>query len=82
MMEGRSAEALDSAGVVAQAPVEMLRSMPGLDFILEYPLWTLLRFDRFKEALAEPAPPADFAYATTAYHAGRGTALARLGQRN
>lgn len=81
MMQGRSAEALANArSVVTQAPVEMLRQMPGFDFVLEYPIWTLVKFGRWEDALAEPAPPTEFLYATGAWHAARGLAYAGLGR--
>ncbi len=81
MMQGRSAEALQNArAVVTQAPVEMLRAMPGFDFVLEYPIWTLVKFGRWEDALAEPAPPAEFLYATGVWHAARGLAFAGLGR--
>ena len=81
MMQGRSAEALANArAVVNQAPVEMLRQMPGFDFVLEYPIWTQVKFGRWQEALAEPAPPAEFLYATAVWHAARGLAFAGLGR--
>lgn len=81
LMQGRSAEALENArAVVAQAPVEMLRQMPGYDFLLEYPVWTLVRFGRWEEVLAEPAPPLGFPYARAVWHGARGTALAALGK--
>ncbi len=81
LMQGRSAEALESArAVVAQSPVEMLRQMPGYDFMLEYPTWTLVKLGRWQEVLAEPAPPGDFLFATAAWHTARGLAQAGLGR--
>jgi tetratricopeptide (TPR) repeat protein len=80
-MEGRSAEALANAReVVAHAPLEMLRQMPGNDFVLGYPIWALVRFGRFAEVVAEPAPPVGFPYANAVWHAARGIAFARLGK--
>ena len=80
-MEGRSAEALANARqVVAHAPLEMLRQMPGNDFVLGYPVWILVRFDRWAEVVAEPAPPVGFPYANAVWHAARGIAFARLGK--
>lgn len=81
LMQGRGAEGLENARlVVTQAPVEMLRQMPGLDFVLEYPIWTLVKLGRWEEALAEPAPPAEFLYATGVWQAARGLAYAGLGR--
>jgi tetratricopeptide (TPR) repeat protein len=81
LMQGREAEALEAArSAVAQTPVEMLAQMPGLDFTLEYPVWTLVRFGRWEEVLKEPAPPVGFPYAAGAWRAARGIALAALGR--
>jgi tetratricopeptide (TPR) repeat protein len=79
LMEGRSAEALANArAMVAQMPVEMMRQMPGFDFAFGYPIWTLVRFERWDEVLKEPAPPEGFPYAEGVWHAARGLALAHL----
>jgi tetratricopeptide (TPR) repeat protein len=79
VMEGRSAEALENArAVVAQSPPEMLRQMPGYDFVLEYPVWTRIWFGQWEEALAEPGPPLEFTYANAVWHAARALALAHL----
>lgn len=81
LMEGRGAEALQQAReAAAMLPPEALRAMPGYDGGLEIPIWTLVRIGRFAEALREPAPPADFSYATAAWHAARGVALAASGK--
>ncbi|MES1244527.1 MAG: tetratricopeptide repeat protein [Acidobacteriota bacterium] len=80
-MEGRSAEALENSRIVVeQAPLEMLRQMPGFDFALEYPIWTRIWFGQWEAALAEPGPPAEFAYANGVWHAARALALAHLGR--
>jgi tetratricopeptide (TPR) repeat protein len=81
LMEGRGAEALEQArAAAAMLPAEALRAMPGFDGGLEMPTWTLVRIGRFADALREPPPPADFAYATAAWHAARGIALAASGK--
>lgn len=80
-MEGRSAEALDNArAVVKQAPVELLQQMPGYDFMLGYPIWSLVWFGQWERALAEPAPPGGFPYAEAVWHCARGLALTALGR--
>jgi tetratricopeptide (TPR) repeat protein len=79
LLQGRAEESLAAARqTVGIMPHEMLREMPGFDFTLGYPIWTLVRFGRWDEVLAEPAPPADFAYATAGWHAARG--LAHVGK--
>ncbi|MEO7794994.1 MAG: hypothetical protein ABIV06_09495 [Thermoanaerobaculia bacterium] len=79
-MEGRSATAYSAArDTAARLPLEMLRAMPGYDGWLAYPVWTLVRFGRWQGILAEPLPPAEFAYATAVAHVARSIAQARLG---
>jgi tetratricopeptide (TPR) repeat protein len=76
MMEGRRAEALSAAReATGYLGPEMLRQMPGYDFSLVYPQWVLVRFARWDEALAEPAPPEDLRFAKAMWHAARGIAL-------
>jgi tetratricopeptide (TPR) repeat protein len=79
LMSGRHGEAIEEArAVAAGTPLEMLRAFPGYDFLLEYAIWTQLTFGKNLETLAEPAPPAEFAYATGVWRAARGLALLRL----
>lgn len=79
-MEGRSAAAHDAArDTAARLPLEMLRAMPGYDGWLAYPVWTLVRFGRWQGVLAEPLPPAEFAYASAVAYIARAIAQARLG---
>jgi tetratricopeptide (TPR) repeat protein len=84
-LEGRSAEAIQAArDVAARLPAEMVRGMekdlPGIDYMLAPPLFALVRFGRWQEALAEPRPPADFRYLVAVWHFARGMALAALGR--
>jgi tetratricopeptide (TPR) repeat protein len=80
-LQGRSAEALAAARQVeAILPLEMLRQMPGYDFTLLYPTWTLVRFAKWDEVLAEPSPPDDFPTGVALWHAARG--LARVGKKD
>ncbi len=81
LAQGRYAEAIESARATAGGmPIEMLRAFPGYDFMLEYPIWTQVRFAKWAETLAEPAPPAEFLFATAVWRAARGIALARTGK--
>jgi hypothetical protein len=78
-MEGRStATILAMRATQAGVGIEMLRQMPGFDLFLARPAWTLLRFGRWSEVLAEPQPPEGFPFAQATVHAARGLAL--LGQ--
>ena len=75
MMEGRRAEALAAAReATGYLRPEMLRQMPGYDFSLVYPQWVLVRFGRWDEVLAEPAPPDDLRFAKAMWHTARGIA--------
>lgn len=81
LMEGRYEEALaNGRAVVVGMPIEMMREFPGFDFLLGYPIWTHVRFERHEAALAEPAPPQGFLYATGVWRAARGLALVGLGK--
>ena len=82
LMEGRSAESLRAArDLLQRAPPEMLKEMPGVDYLLAYPVVGLARFGRWKELLAEPLPAADFPTALGLVHAARGLARLRTGDR-
>ena len=59
---------------------EMLRQMPGYDFLLGRLQWTLLRFGHYTEVLEQTPPPDGFIFAAAAAHAARGLALLRLGR--
>jgi tetratricopeptide (TPR) repeat protein len=81
MMEGRSAESIRAArDSVRESPLEMIRQMPGNDFWLTYPPLALLRFGRWEQVLKEPAPPAEFSFATAMWHHARAVAKAKLGR--
>src|SRR5205823_12324425 len=80
-LEGRSAESLRAArDLAARFPEEMLRGMakemPGIDYFVAAPLFAQVRFGKWKEILATPAPAKDFAYLTAVWHFARGMALA------
>lgn len=80
-MEGRSSAALLATRALApHLGPEMLREMPGFDFLLNRAAWTLLHFGRYAEVLAEPPPPEDFPYASAMAQAARGLALVRMGR--
>ena len=78
-MAGRYEESLREArNSLDVVPLEMMRQMPGTDYIIVYPAWTFIRFGRWSDVLNEPSPPADFAYARGAWHAARAVAEAEL----
>jgi tetratricopeptide (TPR) repeat protein len=81
MMEGRSQEAiLAGRGGVARAHLEMLKAMPGFDYVLTAPVVGMVRFGLWDDVLAEPVPAGEFAYATAMWHWARGLAFAAKGQ--
>jgi tetratricopeptide (TPR) repeat protein len=79
-MAGRSEQALNAAmAVAAHTPHEAVRQVPFLELFLPTPYLALVRFGRWQELLAEPAPPAEFHYTTALWHHARGMALAATG---
>jgi len=83
-LEGRSTEALQAArDMAARFPDDMVRGMakdmPGVDYFLAPPLFALVRFGKWDEVLAQPAPAKDFAYLTAVWRFARGVALAAKG---
>jgi tetratricopeptide (TPR) repeat protein len=82
MMKGESRVALESVrAMLAGIPEAWLRENAGLvDGFLAAPLEVLLRFGRWEEVLAEPAPAATFPLARALRHFCRAVALAALGR--
>ena len=80
-LRGRSGPALDAARKLGpMVPVEMLRQMPPLEFVSPTLYYTLVRFGRWSEILAEPAPPADLRFTRGMWHWARGLAFAGTGK--
>ena len=76
LAEGRSADALGAADDLARVvPIDTFREMPAYEMLGATRLFTLVRFARWQEVLAEPAPPPDLKLATAMWHYGRGLAL-------
>ncbi|HEX9103290.1 MAG TPA: hypothetical protein VF997_13855, partial [Polyangia bacterium] len=81
LMAGRGDESLQAArDMLARVPPEMWKQMPELSYAVEAPALSLVRFGRWQEVLAEPAPPAELPMPTILYHYARGRALAALGK--
>ncbi len=77
-MEGRQAEALDNARKVAGGITpEMMHHMPMLEGISAAPRFQLVRFARWDDVLAEPAPGPEQRYLTGIHHWARGIAFVR-----
>ncbi|HXH06069.1 MAG TPA: hypothetical protein VNI83_05690 [Vicinamibacterales bacterium] len=78
---GQSRLALESARKVAAAiPPAALEQVPILQSFLVVPYWTLVRFGRWDEMLAEPAPAHRTLFTEGAWRYGRGMALAARGR--
>jgi tetratricopeptide (TPR) repeat protein len=82
-LEGRSAECLRAAREFATAaPAEVVLEMPDIEPAPAAPYFALVRFGRWAEMLAEPAPPARMLYATGAWRYARGLAFLGTGRRD
>lgn len=80
-MEGQSGPALEAAAQFAElVPAEMIREMPMIEGFAPTKLFTLVRFGKWDDVLAEPEPPADLAYFVGMWRYARGTALAATGR--
>ena len=81
-LEGRGAECVRAAReFAAAAPAETVLEMPDMETAPAAPYFAMVRFGRWSEMLAEPAPPARMLYVTGAWRYGRGLALLATGRR-
>jgi hypothetical protein len=74
-MQGRFADAKKAADQLAEHVGPHVAEMPMLEFFLPTPMLTLVRFQRWDDVLAQPAPPAKQPIVKTIWHFGRGLAL-------
>ena len=80
-MEGRSAETLRAAREFAEnAPAEMIKQMPDMETAPVAPIVALVRFGRWDEVFAVPAPPREWPYTLGVWHYARGLAFNAKGQ--
>jgi len=80
-MQGRSADTLRAArDLAASAPAEMIKAMPDMETAPVAPIAALVRFGRWDEVLAQPAPPREWSYTTGFWHYARGIAFNAKGQ--
>jgi hypothetical protein len=78
---GRGAEAIHaSRELVKVVPVAVVTTVPPLEYFFPAPYWTLVRFGKYDEMLAEPAPAASLKYTTAMWRYARGIALTRKGR--
>ncbi len=82
MMQGRSAEALKAAReMVAGVPEDFVRDYaPIVDGYMAFVPEALMRFGRWEEILAEPAPPEELPLAHALWRFTRAVALTALGR--
>jgi tetratricopeptide (TPR) repeat protein len=80
-MQGRSADTIRVAREFADnAPAEMIKQMPDMETAPVAPFVALVRFGRWDEVLAYPAPPREWLYTTGVWHYARGIAFNARGQ--
>ncbi len=78
---GRGSEAIHaSRELVKVVPVDVVKTAPPLEYFFPAPYWSLVRFGKYDEMLAEPAPHASLKYATAMWRYGRGLALVAKGR--
>jgi tetratricopeptide (TPR) repeat protein len=79
--DGRSATAIEAADKLAGTiHFAMIPEMPMLEGFVPRPLFARLRFGKWQEILAQPAPPSELPYATGVWHYARGIAFLRTGK--
>jgi len=82
MMIGRSSEAIGAAEKVATLLPAEVFGTPGMDFLQHWsvrPLQLRVRFARWEEILATPAPPSSRPHSLAVWHYAQGRALAATG---
>jgi tetratricopeptide (TPR) repeat protein len=80
-MLGRSEEALAAARTIAgKVPADVVRMIPPFEYYSPVVLFTLARFSRWDDVLAEPAPEPGLRYTTGVWHYSRGLAFAAKGK--
>ncbi|HEY9091705.1 tetratricopeptide repeat protein [Parasphingorhabdus sp.] len=79
-MAGQSKMAIDAARkVAANVRLEQIEQYPTVEFFKTIPVLTLTQFGKWKEIMAEPAPPENLDYSNAIWHYARGIALANTG---
>jgi len=80
-MQGRNAETNRAAREFADnAPAEMIKAMPDMETAPAAPIAALVRFGRWDEVLAYPAPPREWLYTSGVWRYARGIAFNAKGQ--
>ncbi len=80
-MEGRSEVSIAAARkLVTKTPKAMVQVVPRLERYFTMPYFSLIRFGKWDQVLAEPKPDEDLIYATAMWHYARGMAYANKGK--
>ncbi|WP_230842037.1 tetratricopeptide repeat protein [Gloeobacter morelensis] len=82
-MSGQSTVAMEAARFTAQVDPKLLRAPDlagGLQHFSTIPTYTAVRFGKWDEILATPAPEADLKYPSGVWHYAQGRALLAKGQ--
>ena len=81
MFQGKSKVALDGARrVQKRMPLEMVKKFKLLEGFLAQPMYVMVRFGLWEQALEEPAPLESFRFVTGVWHYMRGVAWANTGE--
>src|SRR5215471_11382921 len=81
-MEGRMADSLAAAQKVSDSVSPFVGQMPAMiDAFASWPLFVMLRYQRWDQILALERPDAKLPASRTLWHYGRGVALAAKGRR-
>lgn len=80
MMQGRFADAQKAADELAASLMPHVDMMPMIESMVAMQLSVPLRFDKFQEVIAAPAPPAGRPVLQAWWHFARGVAYARAKQ--
>ncbi|REK10537.1 MAG: hypothetical protein DWQ37_16215 [Planctomycetota bacterium] len=79
-MEGRSEDAIAAAKRLGEKLTpEMAQQMAMVEYFLPVELYALVRFEKWDEVLAKPAPPENLTFFSGMWHYARGKALSAQG---
>lgn len=80
-MLGRSGDAIKAAKDIERTvPHAVVKQVPQFEYFSPTLLYTLARFSKWDDILAQPAPPADLRYTTGIWHYTRGLAYTARGK--
>jgi hypothetical protein len=83
MFQGRSSAAMEAGRKISKGVEPHMIAGPfseTLQHLMSQPLYVMVRFGRWDEALAEPQPPAEYGFMTAIWHYARGMAYRHTGK--